>query len=236
MFRNLIESRRKRQRTTGGAMTSVLLHCMLIGMTVYATAHTATLKADTPKEKIEFVEPPAEDRPPLEAERVPPPPDVIANSELPFGHQVIPTVIEIPDMIPAIDLTRNLTDPSDFTGQGLRGGIGSGDPTVGTAPVMQTPYSASQVEKIVVPLPGGGPRYPAMLESQGVTGKVLAQFVVDTTGRIEPGSFKVIDSSHDLFTQAVENALPRMRFVPAEIAGTKVKQLVSQPFTFNVGS
>ena len=37
-----------------------------------------------------------------------------------------------------------------------------------------------------------------------------------------------------LFTQAVKNALPNMRFYPAEVGGKKVKQLVQQPFTFSL--
>ena len=63
---------------------------------------------------------------------------------------------------------------------------------------------------------------------------MLAQFVVDTTGRAQPGSFKVLKSTHELFTLAVKNALPQMRFLPAEIGGRKVKQLVQQPFAFAI--
>ena len=65
-------------------------------------------------------------------------------------------------------------------------------------------------------------------------GEMISQFVVDADGRYEPGSFKVLKSSHELFTQAVKNALPNMRFYPAEVGGKKVKQLVQQPFTFSL--
>jgi len=64
---------------------------------------------------------------------------------------------------------------------------------------------------------------------------VLAQFVVDSAGRYEEGSFHVLRSSHDLFTQAVRAALPGMRFIPAELNGAKVRQLVQQPFIFAPG-
>ena len=63
-------------------------------------------------------------------------------------------------------------------------------------------------------------------------GTVMAQFIVDSTGRVEPGSFKVLKSDHDLFTAAVKSALPNMRFLPAEVGGRHVKQLVQQPFQF----
>ena len=37
-----------------------------------------------------------------------------------------------------------------------------------------------------------------------------------------------------LFVQSVKNALPNMKFIPAELAGRKVRQLVQQPFTFSI--
>jgi protein TonB len=73
-----------------------------------------------------------------------------------------------------------------------------------------------------------------MLRQAGVEGEVLAQFVVDTTGKAEPGSLKILKSSHDMFIQSVKNALPQMKFIPAEVGGKKVKQLVQQPFTFSI--
>ena len=68
----------------------------------------------------------------------------------------------------------------------------------------------------------------------GTSGSELIRFVVDTTGRAEMSSFKVLKSSHDLFTNSVKNALAQMRFYPAEIGGRKVKQLVQQPFNFTL--
>ena len=59
-------------------------------------------------------------------------------------------------------------------------------------------------------------------------------FVVDTTGRADIASFKVIRTSHELFATAVKNALPRMRFIPAEVGDKKVRQLVQQPFSFAI--
>ena len=96
-------------------------------------------------------------------------------------------------------------------------------------------YFEFQVEQQVRQVPGiGGTKYPETLRSAQVEGEVLAQFVVDATGSIEPGSFKVLKSSHDLFTQAVRDALPAMKFTPAEVGGEKVRQLVQQPFTFGL--
>ena len=98
-----------------------------------------------------------------------------------------------------------------------------------------SPLSADVVEKAVVALPGtAAPRYPSMLQSAGVDGSVRAQFVVDTLGRVEPGSFRALESTHDLFAAAVREALGRARFSPAEAGGRKVRQLVEQTFTFSI--
>jgi len=47
-------------------------------------------------------------------------------------------------------------------------------------------------------------------------------------------TFKALKSDNDLFTTSVKNALQRMRFLPAEVGGRKVKQLVQQPFQFSL--
>jgi hypothetical protein len=58
------------------------------------------------------------------------------------------------------------------------------------------------------------------------------QFVVDTLGRVEPGSITALRSDHAQFERAVRDALARMRFMRAEVARHPVRQLVQQPFSF----
>jgi TonB family protein len=77
-----------------------------------------------------------------------------------------------------------------------------------------------------------GPRYPDAARAAGHEGEVLAQFVVDTAGRIETGSFRVLRSTHPLFSEAVRQGLSDLEFLPAEVGGRKVRQLVQQPFLF----
>jgi protein TonB len=102
---------------------------------------------------------------------------------------------------------------------------------------MTQPYFEFQVEKTVQQLPDSGrPVYPEMLRAAKVEGQVLAQFIVDEDGRYEAGSFKVLRSHHVLFTQAVKDALPNMRFLPAELGGKKVRQLVQRPFIFSLAT
>ena len=96
-------------------------------------------------------------------------------------------------------------------------------------------YFEFQVSKPVASAPGSkAPRYPVELKSNGVEGEVLAQFVVDTFGVAELTSFRLLKSSHSLFADAVQAVLPETRFTSAEVDGHKVRQLVQQPFVFNI--
>ena len=80
------------------------------------------------------------------------------------------------------------------------------------------------------------PLYPETLLFTGVTGQVLAEFVVDTLGHVELDTFGVISSTNPKFTQAVQRALPDWAYAPAMLGGKRVRQLVQQPFTFVVDS
>jgi protein TonB len=96
-------------------------------------------------------------------------------------------------------------------------------------------YFDFQVEKQASPYPGSpAPRYPDILQTAEITGEVIAQFVIDTSGHVEMNTFKVIKSDNDLFTDAVKSVLPRCRFYPAELGGRHVKELVQEPYVFNM--
>jgi len=237
MFNNLIESKAQKQKRAGGVMMSFIIHTVLIGGGVYGTLH-AKAELEKPKaEKIEFVEVQKKDEPPPPKEVPPPPPDVVAAPPVAKGFQVLTAPIKIPDVLPEIDLSAKVTDEADFSGKGVAGGIAKGvvGGTVPAGPVdANQTYFEFQVEKQAAVAQGVPPRYPDMLRSANVEGEVLAQFVVDTTGRAEMSSFKVIKSSHDLFTNSVRQVLPQMRFHAAEVGGRKVRQLVQMPFQFSL--
>jgi periplasmic protein TonB len=238
MFNNLIESQAAKQKRAGGTLLSLVVHTVLIAAAVKGTLN-AKQELEKPKaEKVEFVEVKKADEPPPPKPETPPPPppDVVAAPPVAKGFQVLTAPIKIPDVLPDIDLSKKVTDEADFSGKGVAGGIAKG--VVGGTPMKDPaqadqPYFEFQVEKQVVPAPGNSaPRYPDMLRSANVEGEVLAQFVVDTTGRADMSTFKVLKTSHDLFTNAVKQSLPNWRFLAAEVGGRKVKQLVQMPFQF----
>jgi protein TonB len=231
MFATLLESRAARTRRTGGTLLSVTLHAMLIGSAVIVTAQATAPDAETRKvDEIHFTK----------VETPPPPPPMPSHDQVytaapvAKGFHVLIAPIDIPSVMPSVDMSAPPTDENAFSGRGVPGGSPNG--VVGGAPAPANGiYSEGQVEKPVAPLPGGhGPLYPDMLRAAGIEGTVLAQFVVDTTGRADIASFTVLRADNALFAAAVRTALPQMRFLPAEVGGHKVRQMVQQPFQFSV--
>jgi periplasmic protein TonB len=233
MFNNLIESRRKVDRSVGGTAFSVVLHAVLIALFVAVTANAGQRMVEKVKqEDVKFMQIKPKEPPPPPPEKAPPP-EVVAAPPPPKGFQVLTAPINIPEKIPEVDLSKAVTNEADFSGKGVAGGVAKGV-VGGTGPVdKDQPYFEFQVEKPVLPRENNpAPKYPSMLESARVEGEVLAQFVVDTLGSAEMNTFKVLKSTNDLFTSSVRNVLPKMRFYPAEAGGRKVKQLVQMPFKF----
>jgi len=232
MFNQLIESKATKQKMAGGTIFSIVLHTVLIGGAVYATARAGSKDEKTKAEKIQFVE--MKKEPPKVPDKPPPPKEVVVKPPPPKGFQVLRAPVKIDIKIPEIDLSKAITNESDFSGKGVKGGTGSGV-VGGTGPVTNQTYFEFQVEKPAEMLAESPkPKYPSVLESSGIAGEVQAQFVVNTQGKADLDQFKVLKSTNELFTQAVKNVLPRMRFSPAMIGGKPVNQLVQQSFQFAV--
>lgn len=225
MFNNLLESKPQKQRSISSTFMSLVMHTVLIALAVQATLQ-ATQEKEKIEEKVSFVEvkkdePPPPKPPPQEA---PPPPQ---------SFQVLTAPVNIPNVLPDIDLTAKLTNESDFSGKGVQAAKAATGPMA--KPEGDQPYFEFMVEKPVTEASNTQrPRYPDILKSAGVEGEVLAQFVVDTTGHVEINTFKVLKTSHELFAAAVRSALPGMRFIPAEVGNKRVRQLVQQPFVFAI--
>jgi len=78
------------------------------------------------------------------------------------------------------------------------------------------------------------PRYPPRAELALASGEVVAQFKIDSTGRIRRESLLIVRSTHPLFSLAVREAMPSMRFLPATRSGLPVETTVVQEFQFKL--
>ena len=259
----LLESKKSTQkgRSASGTILSVILHSLIIFLAVFATARAGTKVREKRETKVNFVAmkknepppPPKKELPkpePPKVKKTPAPPKVVnvpmpkvVAPAPPQGFKVVAPPVSIPTNLPAIDLSKAITNENDFSGKGVAGGSANGvkggtgkegDTGKEAGPVHEGPYMEFQVEKPVEKIGGEAPEYPLSLRDNGVTGKVLAQFVVGENGRYEGGTLKILESSNPAFSAAVKDALPRMRFSAAQIGGKKVSQLVQMPFVFNL--
>jgi TonB family protein len=77
------------------------------------------------------------------------------------------------------------------------------------------------------------PQYPPPLQTRGIGGRVVLDFVVDTTGLVEPTSIQVVASSHLLFEPVALGAARGAVFSPGQVDGRPVRVLVRQTIIFS---
>ena len=111
-------------------------------------------------------------------------------------------------------------------------------PIVPVRPVLKadsTVHTEKAVTKVASAYPDNQPPlYPVDLRRINQSGMVILSFVVGIDGKAEMSSARAVFSSHPSFLKAVLEAVPRMRFYPAEIDGRPVRQLVHMPFAFSI--
>jgi periplasmic protein TonB len=234
MFATLVASRPVRTMRLGDVSVSAVVHSVVISLAVVASANVAPVAERAQGERLVFAQPEVREEKPAPEPPAPAVVDVVVAAPPAKGFQVLTAPITVPTELPPIDLARAVTNEADFSGRGVEGGVARGveGGRIVTDRPSEQPYFEFQVEKAVVSAGGCSPRYPEALRAASIEGEVLAQFVVDAAGRAEPATFKVLKSAHELFTASVKDCLPGMRFLPAEVGGRKVKQLVQQPFQF----
>lgn len=96
---------------------------------------------------------------------------------------------------------------------------------------------AADVHLRDVPIPlvsNRPPEYPDALARAGVGGRVVVEFLIDSTGEVDAGTLRVVESTDWRFTEAVRGSLPALHFTPALHGERPVGVTVRQPFVFAV--
>ena len=227
MFAQLIASRTPQRRSPAGFAASIVLHGIIVAGAVLLTSHAPMQRAPHAQLVVTYVAPVARPRP-----AVPTPPGAASLAAVP---SVINVPLTVPDAIPPVNLLRaviNTTEPFVFR-VGVPSHAGTGAPVATDDP--GTAFLDSQVEvQVALDTRSPMPRYPQLLRDAGVEGATLVRFVVDTLGRVEQGTVKVVESTHPAFALAVQAVLPQMRFSPARVGERKVRQLVEFPLQFRL--
>lgn len=131
----------------------------------------------------------------------------------------------------APDQARRVSRPEDFLptpatpGSGLLHHVGA------------QAFAAVDPHATMLPIPLLGnptPAYPAALARAGVGGRVVVEFLIDSTGAVDVASLRVVESTGALFADAVRRVLPRLHFLPGQLGAQAVGVTVRQPFLFTV--
>src|SRR5207247_9648051 len=80
-------------------------------------------------------------------------------------------------------------------------------------------YAEELVEERPALLSAPAPVYPALLKQAGIQGRVILPAVIDTTGRVEPASVRIMKSSHPAFDEPPKDWVLKALFRPARLHG-----------------
>jgi periplasmic protein TonB len=223
MFDHLIESQRHatRRQGLGSRAASLVIHTVVIAAAAYATLNAGqgntAVKADTTVLIFDRLQPrkPPEPRPAL--------PDVPLKV---LQTAVVPD--EIPTKLPTVDV-RPLFDPRDYLATRQDDDVAS-DPVRSDIDV----FSDAIVEEKPLVLSGSPPAYPELLKRAGIQGRVVVQAVIDTLGRAEAASVKILQSSHPGFDQSAMNYVLKAVLRPARVHGRAVRVLINIPIEYRI--
>lgn len=95
-------------------------------------------------------------------------------------------------------------------------------------------YDSEVVEQMPELLSSPPPRYPEMLRLAHVEGVVIVQGVVDTLGRMEHATLRVLSSPHPAFSASALESLAGAVFRPGRVYGHAVRVLVQVPVRFTL--
>ena len=260
MFTTLLESRRVRARSITGSALSVAAHIALLTLAVATTSDGRRLRDPAALDEAVAYESPAgaevvayvwlrsaepaissDARRAVRGARIPPTRvrRRVAPLEVPSAIPEVPevdlsTAVVVDVAAHLLDFTLLAEGPNGPAGQEGRGALRDAiaDAVGGR---RAGPFLSSEVERLVLPFADNPrPEYPRSMLSARIGGQVVVRFVVDSAGRVDPASMRVLQSTNNHFARAVRTVLPRLHFRPAQLLGRNVDVVVEQAFRFEV--
>jgi len=202
-----------KKRLFGVGFASLAIHSAMIAGVVYATPHAAPRGDQVRMGTTVVLLAPQEQQTAAE-----PPPAQLADALQ--GFQTVVVSAQIPIDMPPVDLQQRF-DPKDYSGSGVES---SWRKTVKTGNQV---YAEALVEERPALLSAPAPVYPALLRQAGIQGRVILPAVIDTTGRIEPASVRIMKSPHPAFDQPTKDWLLNALFRPARLHGRGVRVFIN---------
>jgi protein TonB len=225
MLQQLPETGAARERRWGSIVPSVVLHAAIITAVTFAPARGVEApKPAIPESTVIYTIPEQRDHP-------------VGRAGSPGGGSSAnqPATLPQPDFdATTIPETHTPTIwPSSSDSIGIAGLLTDGpNGTLTSAP--GTAIGEATVDEPVRVRVESMPRYPVALRAIGVEGAVEMEYVVDTTGRADLATARVLSTPDERFTAAVRQALRDARFVPGRYQGRAVRTLVRRTFRFEL--
>jgi len=215
-----------RQAGSSRGMASAVMHVLVIAGAIRVTAQEIPERAGPVEVRAIYIQPVAPTPAPAVAEAVEGDVAPVPSVELPPAPTDMPTSIPPVTLGPVLDPARlRATLSSGETG------ARAGDPIVrGRA------FAEAEVDEAVQVVQQPSPRYPPALQQALIEGKVVVEFVIDTTGQVERGSLRVTASTRKEFEAAALEAIEASLFRPARVGGQVVRQRTSQSIVFRIRS
>jgi hypothetical protein len=206
---------RNTKRLAGNGGGSLLIHIAVITGAIYATQSGrpagTTARFDTAFVVIVLPEP----------QYALPPTRTAPMKDL----QTVTVPAVIPTAMPPIHLQQHL-DPENFVGASRE----DQTPT-GVTPVADLAYDPNVVDDPPI-LIWPAPLFTALLPQAGRTSRVVVQAVIDTVGRAEPASVRVIQSADTAFDQDAQQWMLEALWRPARVAGHPVRLRVNRAIDY----
>ena len=223
MVLTLLESKRKTSNTRlfRVGFASLAIHSAIIAGVVYATLHAAPTNDRVSMDTTVVLLAPQQQQKPLD-----PPPVQLADALK--GFQTVAVPAQIPTDIPPVDLQQRF-DPKDYSGSGIEGGRANGIVVSGSEV-----YAEALVEERPELLSAPPPIYPQLLKQAGIQGRVILHAIVDTTGRVEPASVRIIKSPSPAFDQPTKDWVLKALFRPARLHGRGVRVFINLPVDYSL--
>jgi periplasmic protein TonB len=219
----LLESKRRisSKRVLGVGVASFAIHTAMVAGVVYATFHAAPSDDHVRMDTTVVLLAPQEQQKPAD-------PAPVQLVDALKGFQTVAVPAQIPTDIPPVDLQQRF-DPKDYSGSGIEGGRASGIVVSGNEV-----YAEALVEERPALLSAPPPVYPALLKQAGIQGRVILRAVIDTTGRVEPASVRIMKSPNPAFDQPTKDWVLKALFRPARLHGRGVRVFINLPVDYSL--
>lgn len=227
----LLESGRRGDRPVFTATMSAMLHAALVAAAVFATGEAPARARLTMAHASEHVTRVALARRP--AEPRPRPAAVVARDA------AVPSAAAPVAVAPSIRVSLNFSAPElppvSQPAPILFEPITTSTPeTTAGAGAIDGAYAEDDVD-LHAELVGGQftPPYPDTLRYDHPDGRVLVRFVIDSSGRVDARSIRIVMATHRAFAESVAATIAELRFVPAVRDGQRVRVRVEHEFDFH---